>query len=254
MKKDVHTFNFKSEYFKTDIDNNRYVFESEQDWVDRPAWIKINDINDKLPRFLSIETSNCGEIIYKAFGNYYFPLDYKNTEEKRFMNGVAKDYDMMVSKDFNIPMAKALLEKLNINQISKDMNILDLGCGTGILSRILFDKGYMNLELVDFSSEMLRSAKAKFKDDKIIFNCMDLTETFPNNKYDLVASVMLFNSFNEKITDKIITNIFNHLNPGGIIAIMEDKQKKAYTKYFKTIFSDIVDVGLRKKYIYIGKK
>jgi ubiquinone/menaquinone biosynthesis C-methylase UbiE len=246
-------FKLKSQYFTLEVKSSQYQLEVEKDWIGRPAWIKILNSQNSLPRFLSIETSQYGEVIYKAFGNYYFPLDYTNAEECRFMDGVAKDYDLMVADKFNIPMAKALIEKVGIKSIPHNIQILDLGCGTGIISQMLSDYGFSNFTLVDFSSEMLQLAKIKLNNMKNVeYECIDIKALSIKRNYDLVLSVMLFNSFNEKDTVKVLSNIIKHLNPGAIIAILEDKEKKAYSKYFKTKYSGMVDTGLRKKYIFIG--
>ena len=41
------------------------------------------------------------------------------------------------------------------NNIDKDAEIVDLGCGTGLLGEILFNLGYKNIIGVDGSEEML---------------------------------------------------------------------------------------------------
>ena len=61
--------------------------------------------------------------------------------------------------------AKDLLQKLSLKN-SKDMSLIDLGCGTGAIS-IAISKHFKQLFAVDISDEMLLIAKKKAKDQGI---------------------------------------------------------------------------------------
>ena len=150
-----------AKYPRVDLKENELLFEVEKDWEVRPAWIKLINIEGSLPRFLSVQVPKFGELIYKSFRAYYFPFDYTNDEELRLMDGMAQDYDDMVADAFNIPMAKTLLDKMPIGEIPLESRILDLGCGTGIISDLLATQGYKHFTLVDFSRRMLNVAKTK---------------------------------------------------------------------------------------------
>ena len=242
-----------AKYPRVDLGESELRFEVEKDWNIRPAWIKLTNIKETLPRFLSVQVPKFGELIYKSFGAYYFPFDYTNDEERRLMDGMAKDYDGMVGQKFNMPMAKALLDKVPLGELSPKGNILDLGCGTGIISDFLAAQGYKHFTLVDFSRRMLDAAKAKPRLRNARFVHTDITKGFPDGKYDLVVSVMLFNTFNEKVTDNIVSGLISRLNHNSIFAILEDTQKHCYKKYFKPIYENMVDVASRTKYVFVGK-
>ena len=241
-----------SKYPRIDLNENELVFESEKKWQDRPAWIRVKNAAKPFPRLLSVQVPKYGELIYKSFGHYYFPFDYTNDEERRFMDGMAQDYDNMVGNEFNIPMAKALLSKIPLVEIDQKSAILDLGCGTGIISDILSYEGYTNFTLVDFSEEMLEEAKKKnLKNAKFLH--LDLTKKVPEGTYMLVMSVMLFNTFNEKVTSDVITKLLPHLRPNSVFAVLEDTGKKAYKEHFDMIYEGMVDVANRTKYMFVGR-
>lgn len=241
-----------SKYPRIDIDETNISYDVEQDWSDRPAWIRLNKVED-LPRFLSIQVPKFGELIYKSFGKYYFPFDYNNDEERRFMDGMAQDYDGMVGNKFNIPMAKTLIEKIPLAEVTQQSNILDLGCGTGIISQLLSEQGYTNFTLVDFSQGMLDTAKSKPGLSKASFVQTDITKSLPEGNYDLVVSVMLFNTFDEKTTENIITRLKYCLNDRSLFASLEDTSKPIYNQTFDVIFDGMVEVAERTKYLFVGR-
>ncbi|MBI5733259.1 hypothetical protein HY967_04930, partial [Candidatus Jorgensenbacteria bacterium] len=116
-----------AKYPRVDLGEGKLRFAVEKNWEVRPAWIKLTNIEESLPRFLSVKVPKFGELIYKSFGAYYFPFDYTNDEERRLMDGMAQDYDNMVADAFNIPMAKTLLDKMPIGEAPLESRILDLG-------------------------------------------------------------------------------------------------------------------------------
>ena len=243
-----------AKYPRVDLKENELLFEVEKDWEVRPAWIKLINIEGSLPRFLSVQVPKFGELIYKSFRAYYFPFDYTNDEELRLMDGMAQDYDDMVADAFNIPMAKTLLDKMPIGEIPLENRILDLGCGTGIISDLLATQGYRHFTLVDFSQGILDAAKTKPRLRDARFILTDVTKELPNGKkYDLVVSVMLFNTFDEKSTDNIVSRLIPRLNPNSIFATLEDTQKHSYQKYFEPIYENMVNVANRTKYVFVGK-
>lgn len=250
-----HTINIAAEYLTNQLNGSEYKYIVEQHWSGRPAWIKLLNHPDPLPRFLSIYVPEKGEVVYKSFGHYYYPIDYTNDEERRFMDGMAEDYDSMVADSFNIPMAKALLERMPLNLMDTNARVLDIGCGTGIMTDLLMQQGFTRITLVDFSPGMLDQARKKFAAvDTIRYENVDVTKQMPDGTFDLVVSVMLFNTFQPKTTDIIFRKLFPHLTENAIVGILEDWEQPAYRKYFNVLFSGMVETGKRTKYVFVGKK
>lgn len=231
------------------------VYKVEEKWIDRPAWIRISHKTKKAPRFLSVRVPKHGELIYKAFGHYYYPVGYTNDEERRFMNGMAAEYDEMVADVFNIPMAKALLSRLPLKKINKSVHILDLGCGTGIMTELLAREGFSRFTLVDFSKGMLAEAKNKLGRSRMInYEKIDVTKGLPKGIFNAVVSVMLFNTFNDRMTNLILGRLVQKMSKNALFGVVEDSKKPAYAKYFRPVVSEMVNVGLRTKYIFVGTR
>lgn len=95
--------------------------------------------------------------------------------------------------------------------------VLDLGCGTGRLTRMLSDKGY-DMIGVDSSPEMLDIASEDAVSRGILYLCQDMREF---ELYGTVrAIVSVYDSINY-ITDpeellKVFKLVNNYLDPGGL--------------------------------------
>lgn len=142
----------------------------------------------------------------------------KTDIENRF-NLVAKKYDqdrkyfLPCFDDFyGIPIniLKYLKPELN--------NILDLGAGTGLLTKFIYaEYEDSNYDLIDLSKDMLNIAKERF-------NCLDkfkyFTEDYINfineNYYDLICSALSIHHLGESDKEKLYQNIYNNLKSDGI--------------------------------------
>lgn len=231
-------------------------FEFDQTSKRRPAWIKL--INSKTkPGFLRIRINDTAEVVYRAFGDYFYPVDITPNEQKKFMAGISKDYDLTVQKN-NVPWAQLLAEKLEKLGLRKNAQIIDFGAGTGIVSEAMIDRGYHNLTLIDYSPEMLAIAKRKPKLIKAKFVIANVKKLNLKDKYDAVISVMLLNEIEpEKELEKVLIKAKKIIKSGGLIALVEESKKPIYSKLFEKI-----EDGSTKptpslnitRYFFIGRK
>ena len=95
--------------------------------------------------------------------------------------------------------------------------VLDLGCGTGVLTKLMYEKGY-DLIGVDISQEMLQEAMSKDEDGDILYICQDMCEL---DLYSTIGTVYSScDSVNYLIEDEEIQQCFdrvsNFLYPGGL--------------------------------------
>lgn len=109
-------------------------------------------------------------------------------------------------------------EKDKLLRSERDL-VLDLGCGTGTLTELLYQKGY-DMMGVDNSQEMLNIALAKKEEtgSEILYLCQDMREL---DLYSTIGTVIsVCDSVNYLLEDEEVQEVFslvnNYLYPGGI--------------------------------------
>lgn len=100
----------------------------------------------------------------------------------------------------------------------KPLNILEMACGTGNLTKFLCENRY-DITCFDMSSEMLTIAYEKlrgYKNVKILNQ--DMTEFNLNKKFDVVISICDSINYitNDDDLTSVFNNVYNHLNDDGI--------------------------------------
>lgn len=94
---------------------------------------------------------------------------------------------------------------------------LDLGCGTGSMTRIFSERG-VDMTGVDISEDMLMVAQQKNEDGKILYLNQDMTDFELYGTVDFIVSSLDCMNY---ITDKrdflkVLKLANNYLNPGGL--------------------------------------
>jgi len=115
-------------------------------------------------------------------------------------------------------VAKAIEQIIPIN---KNMNALEYGSGTALLSFALMDR-FAEIVLMDNSREMTavteeKIAARQIKNMKPIF--FDLEHDDYSGKFDIIYSQMVMHHVND--VDAILLKFYNLLNPGGYLAIAD---------------------------------
>ena len=135
-----------------------------------------------------------------------------------YTTGFAAVYDILMDHipydEWAVYISK-LLKKSNIN---KGL-VLELGCGTGKMSRRLADMGY-DMIGIDTSEEMLSVARelGEGKDDGILYLCQDMRgfELFGT----VAAVICVCDSMNYMLSEEDLSKVFelvnNYLDPGGL--------------------------------------
>lgn len=124
-------------------------------------------------------------------------------------------------------------------------NALDLGCGTGVLCRILKDAG-MNAMGMDYSSGMVDIARKENPD--IPFEQGDMITWKPENSFDLVTCTgdALNHIPDLENIRRIFRNVYDYVNPGGyFIFDILNENEVSDSEPFEMDFTDTVRVWFR---------
>lgn len=143
------------------------------------------------------------------------------TEEiKARFDAIAKVYDENRKKfipcfdDYYLTTVRFLS-----SSISSPKTILDLGAGTGLLSKFLYDEfPNAKFSLADISEKMLEVARKRFEGlPNFEFFSLDYTRNLPNRKFDLIASALSIHHLEDGDKRTLYQNIFDHLEPNGTL-------------------------------------
>jgi len=134
----------------------------------------------------------------------------------------------------------------------KTLKVLDVACGTGLVGEYLKNKGYMNIDGVDFSNEML-----VVSEERAVYQALwqhDFTQPAKVKKlYDALICVGLFSFDIPRISD--LHNVVNCVSPGGYCIVTVngaawtqlDLEKEVMAESIKHAFS--VEQTLHAGYI-----
>lgn len=166
---------------------------------------------------------------YTDFASVYdtFMDETPYEEWAEFLHELIKKYGISVpvsekrcGRDENVSAEKITEENVSETVLESEKNlVLDLGCGTGTLTELLYFKGY-DMIGVDFSQEMLNIAmdKREKSGSGILYLCQDMREL---DLYSTVGTVVsACDSVNYLLEDEDVIDTFrlvnNYLYPGGI--------------------------------------
>lgn len=117
-----------------------------------------------------------------------------NKKISLFFNKISKNYDETAfEQSLGTKYLSELDTKFVLENISKRMSgkkVLDIGIGTGRISKLLIERGAI-VYGVDISRKMIEQAKKKLKEKPINFKIADVGRKipYPDNKFDYVVCI-----------------------------------------------------------------
>ncbi len=141
------------------------------------------------------------------------------TQIRSFFDERAKHWDDIDEHDEN--KIQRLLDKVGILEGDK---ILDLGCGTGVISEMLYKRSKRQVTAVDLSEKMIQMAKSKHISEKeVLFSVKDFY-TMREGGYDLI---IIFDAYPHFLQlNEFKESIVRNLSEEGRFAIVHDLGRK----------------------------
>lgn len=151
-----------------------------------------------------------------------------NNEIKDFFNQISDNWDN--SKD-NFTIIKELFDEIDIKDNDK---VLDLGCGKGVITPLLYEKSKTKVIAIDISEKMIEGAKGKYPDDsKYEFICDDFYIHQFDHNFDLIV---VYNAYPHFLDIRSFVNKCNEiLNDDGKLVIMHSLSRERLTNHHQNI-------------------
>lgn len=175
----------------------------------------------------------------------FYGLKVRGDKSMESYTGFAQVYDLFMDNTPYETWGVFLEGQLKKEGIEKGL-ILDLGCGTGKMTRILAEKGY-DMIGIDLSMEMLEIAQEAERNVSrdILYLCQDMREF---ELYGTVRAVVCCCDCINYITDeKELEEVFrlvnNYLDPGGIFLFDFNSVYKYETRLGEQTFAENREEG-----------
>lgn len=149
---------------------------------------------------------------------------------KEFFNKYASSWDERDTTDLNF--VKDVL--LNKSELKINDKVLDIGCGTGIITGLIFDITKTKVIGIDLSDKMIEIAKNKYKSNKEIeFINEDFYEFKGKEKVD---EIIIFNAYPHFLDLKRLKEAFkNNLKSKGKVLIFSTFGIEKINKHHQNI-------------------
>ena len=141
-----------------------------------------------------------------------------SSEVKKVYDKRARVYDRLMSSfghKFDLRRIFPLLEQHFVND-GHGLEILDLGCGTGLTSQFL-TRLFPDAQItgLDYSQEMLKIYSRRFPECEVVKGDFNLPETFLSleERFDFIVSVGAFGEYGK--LDKALPLVYDSLKENG---------------------------------------
>lgn len=104
-----------------------------------------------------------------------------------------------------------------INHIKNNAEVLDVGCGKGVLLNKLREIGYKNYFGIDLSEAAIGVALDEYKDNKTNFEAVGVDEFFPTQKFDVIVFNECLYYFEKPL--EILKKYSKYLNKNGRLIV-----------------------------------
>jgi phospholipid N-methyltransferase len=140
-------------------------------------------------------------------------------------------------------------------------SVVELGAGTGILTRNIYERKHSNCQVIVFErdQEMRKNLEDLYPTFHFHSNAKDIykgIQLMGVQEVDCVISGLPFANFPEELQDGIMEGVLKSLKPGGLFIAfqysLQMKKKLAY--YFDDVDVSFVPLNFPPAFVYICKK
>ena len=142
------------------------------------------------------------------------------------------EHGSKMQRDVGIKIIKEL-------KICEGSRVLDLGCGTGYLTKVLSEKvgPQGKVVAVDPDGERLKIAREKYPSSNCEYIQAD-DKTFPPGEYDIIFSNLVIHWINDK--ESVFKRVYANLHPGGLFVFTAPSGVHPVPEVGKKIFSTLI--------------
>lgn len=120
-----------------------------------------------------------------------------------------------------------------VAELARGPEVLDLGCGTGILTLRLAARG-LRVTGVDLSPEMLDVARQKTPPNAALpwvqAGAVELIDHFQPASFDTIVSVLLFSELSDAEQTEVLRQCHRLLRPGGQLIIADEVRAPTFAR------------------------
>ncbi|MFF1594087.1 ThiF family adenylyltransferase [Streptomyces sp. NPDC058286] len=170
------------------------------------ALVDFSDYKQTLERFdRQADCPACGD------------LEGSRAEEGGVLEKIAKQYEAeRAENSFNSLLLDPLMGRIIPKALKDGCRALDVGCGTGDMSRLVASYGYQ-VDAVDIEPAMLEIARTATSDGSVAYRQASLTDLQQGDQYDLILCLNVLD-WVEDLEDAV-RRLRELLKPGGELII-----------------------------------
>ena len=130
-----------------------------------------------------------------------------------------------------IPLCKEI--KDNNCMVFSDINVLEIGCGNGMYTKLLSNLGIKKYIGIDITDVLFSELMQKFSD--YLFIKMDITIQYPSQKFDLIIMLDVTQHItSDNLFFKAMENVKYCLNDNGVFMVTSWLNRNINTYYEKS--------------------
>ena len=155
---------------------------------------------------------------------------------KYYFDMAAANWDKLCHHDINKLKLIAYIADIKPND-----SVIDIACGTGVLTEYILEYNPSKLLGIDISDRMIDIAKSKYTDSRVEFLASDIFDVKYDN-FDLAIIYSAYPHFLDK--EQLVTKLYNILTTNGRFLIAHSESKEAINSIHSKAF-DVENISTK---------